>query len=60
MTEFVIFIGGCMALLIWQMWREKHGRSESAREIRALLREQRREALRARRKYPYTVAGCRH
>ena len=60
MAEFWIFFGGCMALLVWLMIWEKRGDSESAKEIKAMCRKQRKEALKAGRKYPHTMAGARY
>lgn len=60
MTDFLIFVGGCIAALIVLMIWEQRGDSESAKEIKAICKRQRKEAMKAGRKYPYTIAGSRY
>ena len=60
MVEFGILVGTCSAIIVGLMVWENRGDSESAREIKALCRQQRKEAMKAAKKYPYTMAGTRH
>lgn len=60
MLEFSILVLTVLSALIGLMVWERRGDSESAREIKALCKKQRREAMKAARKYPHTAAGCRY
>ena len=60
MVEFGIFAGACIAGIVGLMIWEQRGDSQSAKEIKALCKRQRKEALKAGRKYPHTMAGARY
>ena len=60
MLEFGIMVGTVLCALGGLAVWEQRGDSESAREIKALCKRQRKEAMKAARKYPHTTAGCRY
>jgi len=60
MLELGILVLVVSAIIAGLCIAEQCGDSESGREIKALCKRQRKEALKAARKYPHTMAGCRY
>ena len=57
MTELMILVLVVSAIIAGLCVAEQRGDSESAKEIKAICKRQRKEALKTARKYPHTAAG---